>query len=187
MATAEAEKQQEFTNMYWSDFGEADQQQKAIFASYGPEQKKKRQEWLSQMHGSQMPDGPYPFYLRDYGWCQAVLPKEGPVSAHYCKRGDGNLDVSFHETPENGPITIVSDPKKNLQMWSFFKNRTIQRKDSCLQKTLGPFLSPVSNIVQYCIIYIHTHTCLHVVIYSQTGERNNSSRSAKLDEVRYGD
>ena len=138
MATAGAEQQQEFTNMYWSDFGKADQQQKAIFASYGPEQKKKRQEWLSQMHGSQMPDGPYPFYLRDYGWCQAVLPKEGPVSAHYCKRGDGNLDVSFHETPENGPITIVSDMKTKIANVVIFQESYDTEKRQLLAKNIGP-------------------------------------------------
>ena len=140
MATAGAEQQQEFTNMYWSDFGKADQQQKAIFASYGPEQKKKRQEWLSQMHGSQMPDGPYPFYLRDYGWCQAVLPKEGPVSAHYCKRGDLNLDVTFRAKAEgnDGPTTIVSDQKTKIVNVVIFQESYDTEKRQLLAKNIGP-------------------------------------------------
>ena len=144
MATAEGEQQQEFTNMYWMDFGEPDAQQKTIFASYAPEQKQKRQEWLTDMHGSRMPDGPYPFYLRDYGWCQAVLPKESPVSAHYCKRGDLNLDVSFYNTPENGPITIINDMKTKIQNVTILQESYDTEQRQLLAKNIGPIFSPVS-------------------------------------------
>ena len=114
------QEDQSFTNPYAVDFGKPDDQQKAYLAGLGPMQRKDRHDWLSKMHGEPMPVGPYPYYIRDYGWCQVDLP-EDLINACYVKRGDLNLDVMFMTTTrheKNGPTgkkTVVRDEKTKLQ------------------------------------------------------------------------
>ena len=140
MATDSQQELPDFTNMYWNDFGKADSNQKAIFDSMDPNQKKERKEWLEKMHGTKMPCGPYPFHLRDYGWCQAMLPKDGPVFARYCKRGDLNLDVNFFTDGDGTPGAkrkMVSQ-KTKVQNVQLFQEMYDAEASSFISKPIGP-------------------------------------------------
>lgn len=131
-----------FTNIFWSDFGKADEEQKRRFTSMNAEQKKQRKTWLQEMHGTQMPCGPYPFYLRDYGWCQVTLPKDGPVAARYFRRGDSNLDVNFFADADGMPAgtgaqKMVAE-KTKIQNVEILQEMYDPKANAFISKPIGP-------------------------------------------------
>ena len=146
MAMATPEEANKCTNLYWSDFGKADDKKRTFLSNLDPTQKQARKEWLQKMHLTPMPTGPYPFYMRDYGWWQVNLPS-GPVQSCYCKRGDGNLDVNFVvENETTGAKQSVFDEKTKIKGVELFQESYDKETGKMLTKQIGP-ISLTSKLV----------------------------------------
>ena len=141
-ATSPQEQMSDFTNTYWGDFGKPDDQKKSILASMSADQKKARKDWLDEMHGTKMPTGPYPFYLRDYGWCQVTLPDDGPVWANYVQRGDQNLDVNFFTNTDDdatgGQKLKMVSQKTKIQHVQIYQEAYDPKENVFISKPIGP-------------------------------------------------